>query len=111
MYEVTDSQELSVIDAVACSPWTQPGVVQSGGAGLGSTALDYIRFALMLAAGGTLDGVEILRESTVAAMSTNQLRGPEMPVRWDEGPGDSLGYGYGLGVSATEPRRIWLDRR
>ena len=65
----------------------------------------------MLAAGGTLDGVEILRESTVAAMSTNQLRGPEMPDRWDKGPDDSLGYGYGLGGFRHRAAPNWLDRR
>jgi CubicO group peptidase (beta-lactamase class C family) len=45
----------------------------SGGGGLYSTALDYVRFAQMLASGGALDGVRILAPSSVALMSANHL--------------------------------------
>jgi CubicO group peptidase (beta-lactamase class C family) len=38
-------------------------------------------------------------------MTTNQLQGPEMPIRWDDQPDPRLGHGYGLGVSATTPHR------
>ena len=44
-----------------------------GGHGLVSTLHDYARFAAMLANGGTLDGVQILKPETVAMMATNIL--------------------------------------
>jgi CubicO group peptidase (beta-lactamase class C family) len=44
-----------------------------GGSGLVSSLDDYMRFARMLLNGGMLDGVRILKPSTVDLMSTNQL--------------------------------------
>jgi len=45
----------------------------SGGGGLVGTATDYMRFAQMLANGGELDGVRILKPETVKLMHTNHL--------------------------------------
>jgi CubicO group peptidase (beta-lactamase class C family) len=45
----------------------------SGGGGLVSTMHDYLRFAQMLANGGELDGVRILKPETVALMTTSQV--------------------------------------
>ena len=47
----------------------------SGGGGLVSTAMDYMRFAQMLANGGELDGVRILKPETVELMHTDHLPG------------------------------------
>jgi CubicO group peptidase (beta-lactamase class C family) len=58
----------------------------SGGGGLFSTARDYTRFAQMLANGGELEGVRILRPETIAAMTTNQI-----------GKLSAMGMKYGLG--------------
>lgn len=44
-----------------------------GGAGIASTADDYMRFARMLLNEGSLDGVRILKPSTVKLMATDQL--------------------------------------
>jgi CubicO group peptidase (beta-lactamase class C family) len=49
-----------------------PGL-PSGGGGLYSTAADYFRFAQMLLNGGELDGVRLLKPSTVEMMRTNVL--------------------------------------
>ena len=65
----------------------------SGGGGLVSTAPDYLRFALMLAEGGELEGVRLLRPETVKEMT--RLHVPE-GVLTDEEIG---GLGWGLGVS------------
>ena len=46
---------------------------EMGGGGLYSTASDYLRFARMILGGGALDGVRVLRESTVARMSQNAM--------------------------------------
>ncbi len=45
----------------------------SGGGGLVSTATDYMRFAQMLANGGELGGVRILKPETVELMHTDHL--------------------------------------
>lgn len=44
-----------------------------GGAGIASTMDDYMRFARMLLNGGSLDGVRILKPSTMKLMATDQL--------------------------------------
>ena len=49
-----------------------PGML-SGGGGLTSTARDYMRFCQMLINGGKLFGKQILKASTVKAMTKNQL--------------------------------------
>jgi CubicO group peptidase (beta-lactamase class C family) len=65
----------------------------SGGAGLFSTAGDYLRFAQMLANGGELLGRRILQPETVALMTRNQLAGLARPVHEF-----SAEHGWGLGV-------------
>lgn len=45
----------------------------SGGAGLVSTAADYVRFLQMLLNGGQLDGVRLLSPATVTLMTTGQV--------------------------------------
>jgi methyl acetate hydrolase len=51
----------------------QPPEWFMGGGGLYSTALDYMRFLLMLLHDGASDGVQILRADTVAQMLSNQI--------------------------------------
>jgi CubicO group peptidase (beta-lactamase class C family) len=67
-----------------------------GGEGLLSTAADYMRFALMLANGGELDGVRLLSPETVTLMTSNQLRPSLIP---DPASGLEAGYGFGLTVA------------
>ncbi|CAN7338909.1 serine hydrolase [Pseudoxanthomonas sp. LjRoot127] len=81
----------------------EPGVrlrpYTSGAGGLYSTAADYLRFARMLAEGGTLEGVRLLREDTVAMMMSDQLAGFDPPV-----PAPEPGEGFGLGgYVVTDP--------
>lgn len=56
-----------------------------GGAGLCGTGPDYIRFLRMLLAGGTLEGVRVLRRETVDRLFTNQLPGVS-PAGLSAGP-------------------------
>ena len=67
----------------------------SGAAGLYGTAADYNRFARMLANGGELEGIRILKEETVRLMSTasNELY-MKPGVRW------------GLGVQVYESPEV-----
>ncbi len=50
-----------------------------GGAGLFSTGPDYLTFTRMLLAGGSLDGVQILKPKTVKLMASNAAGELEMP--------------------------------
>ncbi len=75
----------------------------SGGAGLSTTADDYLRFCQMLLNGGSLDGRRYLSRSTVALMTSDHL-GPKVatPVQ----PGELLmgvqGYTFGLGFMVRQ---------
>ena len=79
----------------------EPGVrlrpYASGAGGLYSTAADYLRFARMLAEGGALDGVRLLREDTVAMMMSDQLAAFDPPVPAPE-PGEGFGFGGAVRV-------------
>ena len=53
--------------------YLDPTTFFSGGGGLVSTTMDYMRFSQMLLNGGELDGVRILSPTTVALMAQNQM--------------------------------------
>lgn len=92
------------LQKVADQPWVN-GVYFSGGGGLSSTAEDYLRFALMLANGGELDGARILSRRSVETMTS--VFAP------DTLPGRNAGEGFGLGVRVvTDPaaRNTWLSQ-
>ncbi len=70
----------------------------SGGGGLVSTVHDYLRFARLLLAGGSLDGVRLLAPRTLAFMASDHLGGLPLArsgASYLPGPG----YGFGLGFS------------
>ncbi|MBR0680663.1 beta-lactamase family protein [Roseomonas eburnea] len=74
--------------------------LEVGGAGLVSTASDYLRFAEMLRAGGSLGGVRVLSPATVRWMGSDHLQGIEGgPDRMDPG---LKGYGFGLTVAVRK---------
>lgn len=72
---------------------------EGGGHGLVSTMDDYARFAGMLANGGSLGGVEVLKPGTVAMMATDVL--PEGVYIGHDGTAASeeTGVGFGLDVA------------
>lgn len=73
-----------------------------GGFGLASTLDDYSRFARMLLGKGELDGVRILKPSTVKLMATDQLD-PAMTERaWLPGKG-AVGFGFDFAVRKSPP--------
>ena len=73
----------------------------SGGAGLVSTASDYARFLQMLLNEGELDGVRILKTSTVRDMTSNQI-GP-LNCAFANHHGDKFGYGFGIYTKTAVP--------
>ncbi len=69
MYELKDGK----LAKTEFGQYLQKPKFLSGGGGLVSTAADYMRFAQMLANGGELDGVRILKPETVELMHTDHL--------------------------------------
>ena len=77
----------------------------SGGGGLVSTAMDYLKFGEMLRRGGELDGVRILGEKTVNYMRKNHLAANLSAGGSGEQPTSVFnwqGYGFGLGFGTVE---------
>ena len=66
----------------------------SGGAGLVSTAPDYLMFARMILNKGQLNGVRFLSRKTVELMTTNSIGDLYSASR--ENSGDKFGYGFGI---------------
>ncbi|MBO9322174.1 MAG: beta-lactamase family protein [Roseiflexus sp.] len=86
---------LERIDPQESYPVDQPETFARGGHGLFSTAQDYMRFALMLLNGGTLDGTRILGRKTLELMHANHI--PPALLPWDIAGIAYPGYGFGLG--------------
>jgi CubicO group peptidase (beta-lactamase class C family) len=79
---------------------TQPSMPM-GGAGMVSTAEDYLRFAQMLLNGGELDGVRILAPATVQLMTSNHLAPSLMTGEFSivtETIRPGMGWGYDCAV-------------
>jgi CubicO group peptidase (beta-lactamase class C family) len=75
----------------------------SGGAGAVSTAMDYLRFAQMMLAGGVIDDTRILSRTTVTLMTSDHL-GSEIGTTVQ--PGQLLlgvpGYTFGLSFAVRK---------
>jgi len=73
-----------------------------GGSGLVSSVDEYLRFARMLLGQGSLDGVRVIKPSTLALMASDQLD-PAITARaWLPGKG-SLGFGFDFAVRDRQP--------
>jgi Beta-lactamase class C and other penicillin binding proteins len=68
----------------------QDGDFYPGGAGLFSTAPDYLAFTRMLLAGGTLDGVRVLKQETVKLMACNAIGDLDVPMVRSNNPALAL---------------------
>lgn len=77
----------------------------SGSVGLVSTARDYLHFEQMLVNKGTLFGQQILKESSVATMSSNQIG--DLYGRSSKGKGE--GFGYSVSVT-LDPTKSMMQR-
>jgi CubicO group peptidase (beta-lactamase class C family) len=104
-------KELVLIDDPETSAYRRQPTFLSGGGGLVSTVVDYLRFAQMLANGGELDGRRVLGPKTVELMTLNHLPGGAamsefaLPGGYGEVGFDGMGFGLtmavGLGPAAT----------
>lgn len=103
MYQLTADNKLTH-DVMGPAPITDPPFC-TGGAGLFSTADDYLKFARMMLAGGTVDGVRVLSEESVRVMRTDRLT-PEQKQYQFLGAPFWVGRGFGLNLSVvTDPAK------
>ena len=87
---------------------SQP-VFEPGGGGLISTADDYLKFARMMLGQGEVDGVRLVKASTIEMMCENRLTDAQRAIPFMGIP-FWLGQGFGLGVSViTDPeKQAWM---
>jgi len=103
MYKLDESNTLTH-DVMGPPPIAPPPFCQ-GGAGLWSTADDYLKFIRMLLGFGEVDGIRVVSEQSVRRMRSDQLTAEQkkqpflgMPF-WE-------GRGFGLNLSlVTDPTR------
>jgi len=87
----------------------------AGNAGLFSTAPDLARFAAMLASGGELDGVRVLREETIRAFTRRQPGADTRALGWDTPERDGSGAAgrrispRAFGHTGFTGTSLWVD--
>ncbi len=80
-----------------------------GGGGLISTVDDYLKFARMLLGKGEVDGVRLLKASTVEDMATNRLSDAQRAVPFMGMPfWMSMGFGLGVSVVTDAEKHAWM---
>ncbi len=93
--------------------WLEPNFagkpLTMGGSGLVTTVDDYMRFARMLLGKGSLDGVRILKPSTIDLMATDQLDPAITERAWLPGKG-SGGFGIDFFVRKGQPQAAEENR-
>ncbi len=96
IYDVNDFQHPVKITNDSHDTFYDPNAIyESGGAGLLSTAKDYIKFTQMLANGGKFNNHQIIGHRTIDLMRKNHMN----EVSYKEFQNFyNKGYGYGLGV-------------
>jgi CubicO group peptidase (beta-lactamase class C family) len=103
MYKLDDDNRLQ--HDVMPPPKITPPRFCEGGGGLWSTADDYLEFARMLLADGTIDGTRVLSAGSVRLMRTDRLTAEQKKVPFLGAP-FWVGRGFGLGLSVvTDPAK------
>ena len=109
------SGKLIVNDDPKATRFGNPPAFPSGGAGLMSTANDYLAFARMMLNYGALGKERILSRPSVEAMTTDQLSDAQKAVSVSLSGWEARGYGFGVGVvtkrtsGANSPGRFGWD--
>lgn len=100
----------SPMDRPEGSPWARPPAFEDGGAGLVSTADDYLAFARMLLGRGAYGGERILSRASVELMTSGQLT----PEQQADAFGGAATWGFGVSIvtrrdtlSSTPGRYGW----
>ena len=90
----------------ANQPYQDQRTYFSGGAGLSSTAMDYLRFMQMLLNGGVINGNRILGSKSVELMRTNAIGSISLWDRLDPAATGNLGDKFGLGFGIRSERGL-----
>jgi CubicO group peptidase (beta-lactamase class C family) len=86
-------------DGVGDSRWSRPPAFPDGGAGLVSTADDYLAFGRMMLAGGRHGRRRILSRPSIELMTTDHLTAAQKaPDTFFPGFWDGRGWGFGVSV-------------
>ena len=93
LYEPAEDGGIQVIKNAPVSSGPR-SFFHSGGAGLQSTAADYLRFCQMLLNDGELDGVRLLGKKTVELIRMNHTSDDWQPL-------ERTGCGFGLGFAVV----------
>ena len=93
LYEPAEDGGIQVIENAPVSSGPR-SFFHSGGAGLQSTAADYLRFCQMLLNDGELDGVRLLGRKTVELIRINHISDDWQPL-------ERTGCGFGLGFAVV----------
>jgi CubicO group peptidase (beta-lactamase class C family) len=93
-----ETDELDLIDGVEDSQWSRSPVFPDGGAGLVSTAEDYLAFGQMLLNKGTYRGERLLSAESIELMTTDQITSGQKAVS-EFFPDFWNNRGWGFGVS------------
>lgn len=103
LYEWSETEGMQrASDEVAFVDYLEVWPLRRGGTGLVSSLDDYMRFARMLANGGELDGVRLLKPETVTLMATDALPDTVTDFSWLPTKG-GVGYGVNLAVRHSPP--------
>jgi len=98
IYRSDGNGTLTPAETRAASPYLTKPKLLSGGGGMVSTTRDYMRFLEMIAQGGELQGVRILKPETVVLMTHNQLPAEVIPISMSVGKRSGVGFGLGFSV-------------
>jgi CubicO group peptidase (beta-lactamase class C family) len=107
LYGKTDEGPLGLIDVATGGDYFNTRL-ESGGAGLVSTASDYLRFAQFVLNRGELDGVRLLGPRTVELMTSNHLPAALMPIAMGEEQMPGFGFGLGFSVMMDVALSGWM---
>lgn len=99
----TETGALEFHDGVHDSQWNRPPVFPDGGAGLVSTADDYLAFGEMMLNGGKRGSTHILSRPSVQTMTIDHLT-PQQKAASAFFPGYWESRGWGFGVSVVTRR-------
>lgn len=94
-YRIEQGKRIPVQHVVNDERFEAQAKYEGGGVGLFSTVPDYLKFAQMLACGGSVHGERLIGRKTIDLMRTNRLNQQQ---RKDFATPYLDGYGYGLGV-------------
>jgi CubicO group peptidase (beta-lactamase class C family) len=104
-YRAGPAGGLELVDAPD-GQWSSLPAFPSGAGGLVSTADDWLRFARMLLAGGTVDGRRLLSAASVRQLTTDHLT----PTQREAGrlflEGQGWGFGGSVDVAAVDPWNV-----